>query len=301
MSVAETARTPSAEPPPSPTRSARVWRHLLRNPSGVAGLVLIVGLILVALAGPYLVHADPLKQALTQRLKGPSSGHLFGTDQLGRDILSRVVSGARISLQVGALVLLVAMTIGVTLGAIAGYVGGIVDEIIMRVTDVFLAFPTLVLAMVISAVLGKGIYNAMMAVGLVWWPWYARLVRAQVLAVKDADFIQAARSLGASPIRIIWKHLLPSTIATITVQASLDVGYAILATAGLSFIGLGAQPPTAEWGAMVAEGRKYLTTHWWVPMFPGLAILLSVMGINLLGDALRDALDPKAPGRHRKA
>jgi peptide/nickel transport system permease protein len=278
-----------------------VWRHLLRNPSGVAGLVLIVGLILVALAGPYLVHADPLKQALTQRLKGPSSGHLFGTDQLGRDILSRVVSGARISLQVGALVLLVAMTIGVTLGAIAGYAGGIVDEIIMRVTDVFLAFPTLVLAMVISAVLGKGIYNAMLAVGLVWWPWYARLVRAQVLAVKEADFIQAARSLGASPIRIIWKHLLPSTIATITVQASLDVGYAILATAGLSFIGLGAQPPTAEWGAMVAEGRKYLTTHWWVPMFPGLAILLSVMGINLLGDALRDALDPKAPGRHRKA
>jgi peptide/nickel transport system permease protein len=272
----------------------------MRNPSGVLGMILIAGLVVVALFGPYLVHYDPLRQQLTQRLMAPSAAHWFGTDHLGRDILARVVSGARISLQVGILVLFVAVTIGVALGALAGYLGGIVDEIIMRITDIFLAFPSLVLAMAISATLGKGIYNAMLAVGLVWWPWYARLVRGQFLTLRQVEFVEAARSVGASSLRIMWRHLLPNTFATIIVQASLDVGYAILSTAGLSFIGLGAQPPQPEWGSMVAEGRIYLTTHWWVPMFPGLAILFSVVGVNLLGDALRDALDPRV-SRSRKA
>lgn len=298
--MAQTVRLQQVETPADTPRRVRVWRQLMRNPSGVLGMILIAGLVVVALFGPYLVHYDPLRQQLTQRLMAPSAAHWFGTDHLGRDILARVVSGARISLQVGILVLFVAVTIGVALGALAGYLGGIVDEIIMRITDIFLAFPSLVLAMAISATLGKGIYNAMLAVGLVWWPWYARLVRGQFLTLRQVEFVEAARSVGASSLRIMWRHLLPNTFATIIVQASLDVGYAILSTAGLSFIGLGAQPPQPEWGSMVAEGRIYLTTHWWVPMFPGLAILFSVVGVNLLGDALRDALDPKV-SRSRKA
>jgi peptide/nickel transport system permease protein len=292
-----------------PTRSAvdeaaaperqqfKVWRRLLRNPSGVAGMVIMGIFLLVAVAGPYLVKTDPAAQDLPLRLQGPSSAHPFGTDQLGRDILTRVVYGTRISVQVGALVLFVAVTIGVPLGAIAGYAGGWVDEVIMRITDIFLSFPSIVLAMAISVVLGKGIYNAMLAVGLVWWPWYTRLVRGQILSLKQSDFIRAVESQGLSPFRIVWHHLLPNTLATITVQASLDVGYAILATAGLSFIGLGAQPPTPELGSMVAEGRQYLTTSWWVPMLPGLAIFFTVMGVNLFGDALRDAMDPREIGR----
>jgi len=292
-----------------PTRSAvdeaaaperqrfKVWRRLMRNPSGVAGMVIMGIFLLVAVAGPYLVKADPAAQDLPLRLQGPSSAHPFGTDQLGRDILTRVVYGTRISVQVGALVLFVAVTIGVPLGAIAGYTGGWVDEVIMRITDIFLSFPSIVLAMAISVVLGKGIYNAMLAVGLVWWPWYTRLVRGQILSLKQSDFIRAVESQGLSPFRIVWHHLLPNTLATITVQASLDVGYAILATAGLSFIGLGAQPPTPELGSMVAEGRQYLTTSWWVPMLPGLAIFFTVMGVNLFGDALRDAMDPREIGR----
>lgn len=298
--MAQTVRLQQVETPADTPRRVRVWRQLMRNPSGVLGMILIAGLVVVALFGPYLVHYDPLRQQLTQRLMAPSAAHWFGTDHLGRDILARVVSGARISLQVGILVLFVAVTIGVALGALAGYLGGIVDEIIMRITDIFLAFPSLVLAMAISATLGKGIYNAMLAVGLVWWPWYARLVRGQFLTLRQVEFVEAARSVGASSLRIMWRHLLPNTFATIIVQASLDVGYAILSTAGLSFIGLGAQPPQPEWGSMVAEGRIYLTTHWWVPMFPGLAILFSVVGVNLLGDALRDALDPRV-SRSRKA
>lgn len=275
----------------------KVWRRLMRNPSGVAGMVIMGIFLLVAVAGPYLVKADPAAQDLPLRLQGPSSAHPFGTDQLGRDILTRVVYGTRISVQVGALVLFVAVTIGVPLGAIAGYTGGWVDEVIMRITDIFLSFPSIVLAMAISVVLGKGIYNAMLAVGLVWWPWYTRLVRGQILSLKQSDFIRAVESQGLSPFRIVWHHLLPNTLATITVQASLDVGYAILATAGLSFIGLGAQPPTPELGSMVAEGRQYLTTSWWVPMLPGLAIFFTVMGVNLFGDALRDAMDPREIGR----
>lgn len=273
---------------------AGVVKKILRNPSGIAGVILMGLFVFVAVLGPLIVRVDPAEQNLRDRLMAPGAGHIFGTDQLGRDVFSRVVNGARISLQVGALVLVVAVTIGVALGALAGYAGGWVDEVIMRVTDIFLSFPSVVLAMTISAILGKGVYNAMLAVGLVWWPWYARLVRGQILSLKQADFILAAESQGLSPVHIIWRHLLPNTLATITVQASLDVGYAILTTAGLSFIGLGAQPPTPEWGAMVAEGRQYLTTNWWVPMLPGLAIFLTVMGVNLFGDALRDAMDPRS-------
>lgn len=279
---------------PVKSQRSRILRRLFRTPAGVIGMAILVVFVLVALLGPTLVGTDPKQQNLRNRLLPPSADHPFGTDHLGRDVMARVVSGARISLQVGVLVLGVAVSIGVSLGALAGYAGGWVDELIMRITDIFLSFPSVVLAMTIAAVLGKNIYNAMLAVGLVWWPWYARLVRGQILSLKNADFVQAAQSQGLSPWRIIWHHLLPNTMSTIIVQASLDVGYAILTTAGLSFIGLGAQPPTPEWGAMVAEGRQYLTTNWWVPMLPGLAIFFTVMGVNLFGDALRDAMDPRS-------
>lgn len=279
------------------SQARRVWNRLWKNPSGLIGMCIIAVFVMVALFGPMVVSRDPNVPALSARLKPPSPEHPFGTDQLGRDILSRVVHGASISLQVGGLVLFVAVSIGVTLGALAGFLGGWVDEAIMRVTDIFLSFPSVVLAMAVSAVLGRGIYNAMLAVGLVWWPWYARLIRSQILSLRETDFVKAATSLGLSRFRILWHHILPNTMSTVIVQASLDVGYAILATAGLSFIGLGAQPPTAEWGAMVSEGRQYLTTSWWVPMLPGLAIFFTVMGVNLFGDALRDALDPKRSRR----
>jgi peptide/nickel transport system permease protein len=275
------------------SEKSKIWARLIRNPSGLVGMTIIGVLVIVAVIGPYLVNVNPNEPHLAMRLNPPSKEHPFGTDQLGRDVFARVVYGARISVQVGALVLFVAVTIGVALGALAGYYGGWIDECIMRVTDIFLSFPSTVLAMAVSAVLGRGIYNAMLAVGLVWWPWYARLIRGQILSLKQADFVKAAESLGFTKFRILWHHVLPNTIGTIIVQASLDVGYAILTTAGLSFIGLGAQPPQAEWGAMVAEGRQYLTTSWWVPMLPGLAIFLTVMGVNLFGDALRDAMDPR--------
>ncbi|MDP2858589.1 MAG: ABC transporter permease [Bacillota bacterium] len=271
----------------------RVLRRLSRNPSGVAGFAMLVVFVLVAAFGPALLGIDPTEQTLRMRLMPPSPEHLFGTDHLGRDVLARVIHGARISLQVATLVILVAITIGVTLGAVAGYAGGLVDTVIMRVTDIFLSFPSTVLAMAIAVALGKGMYNAMLAVGLVWWPWYTRLVRGQMLSLRSADYVQAAESQGLSPFRIVWRHILPNTLSTIVVQASLDVGYAVLATAGLSFIGLGAQPPTPEWGVMVSEGRQYLTSYWWVPMLPGMAIFFTVMGVNLFGDALRDAMDPR--------
>ena len=279
---------------PTPARLRRpVWR---RSPLTVAGLALIVLLALIAVSAPLIAPADPLKQVLSTRLKPPSADHWLGTDQLGRDILSRMIYGARISLLIGTVVVGLAASIGTFVGLVAGYAGGWLDEGLMRVTDVFFAFPALILAMAISGALGPSLTNAMIAIAVVSWPVYARLVRAQVLSLREREFVEAARGLGASADRIVWQHILPNTLAPLLVQASFDMGGAILSAAGLSFIGFGTQPPTAEWGVMISEGRNYIATHSWLSLFPGLAILLTVAAFNLIGDGLRDALDPRLRG-----
>ena len=269
---------------------------LLRSPLTVAGLALILIFGLSALLAPVLAPMDPLEQNLSQRLEPPSPAHWLGMDQLGRDMLSRLLFGARISLIVGVGVVGTAGTFGTLVGLIAGYLGGLVDEALMRVTDIFLAFPALILAMAIAGALGPSLNNAMIAIAVVSWPVYARLVRGQVLSLREREFVEAARSLGASAPRILWRHILPNTLAPILVQASFDMGGAILSAAGLSFIGFGAQPPIPEWGVMISEGRKYISTQLWLSLFPGLAILFTVAAFNLIGDGLRDALDPRLRG-----
>ena len=270
-----------------------VWR---RSPLTVAGLALIILLALIAILAPFVAPTDPIKQVLITRLKPPSAEHWLGADQLGRDVLSRMIYGARISLLIGTVVVGLASSIGTFVGVIAGYAGGWLDEILMRLTDIFFAFPALILAMAISGALGPSLTNAMIAIAVVSWPVYARLVRAQVLLLREREFVEAARSLGASAERIIWQHILPNTLAPLMVQASFDMGGAILSAAGLSFIGFGAQPPTPEWGVMISEGRNYIATQPWLSLFPGLAILLTVAAFNLIGDGLRDALDPRLRG-----
>ena len=277
-----------------PVRSQRsTWR---RSPLTVAGLVLIAILALIAMSAPLIAPADPLKQVLSTRLEPPSTANWLGTDQLGRDVLSRMIYGSRISLLIGIVVVGLAGSVGTFVGLVAGYVGGWVDEALMRLTDVFFAFPALILAMAISGALGPSLTNAMIAIAIVSWPVYARLVRAQVLSLREREYVEAARSLGAPAERIVWSHILPNTLAPLLVQASFDMGGAILSAAGLSFIGFGTQPPTAEWGVMISEGRNYIATHSWLSLFPGLAILLTVAAFNLIGDGLRDALDPRLRG-----
>ena len=268
-------------------------RRLGHMPAAWIGGVIVLVLLAVALAGKAVAPSDPLRIVTADKLLSSSPAHLFGTDDLGRDLLSRVIAGARISLLVGALVLVIAMSVGVGLGLVAGYWGGWMDEAIMRTTDVFLSFPRLVLAIAIAATLGPGLYNAMVAVALSWWPWYTRLVRGQLLSLREEEFVLAVVSLGAGRPRILLRHLLPNVATTVVIQASIDFGYAILATASLSFIGLGAQPPTPEWGSMIAQARSYMIDAWWYPTFPGLAIFVTVLGFNLLGDAVRDAFDPR--------
>ncbi len=274
--------------------SLRALRHM---PAAWIGGAIVLALLIVAVLGGALALFDPLRIVPLNKLLPPSPAHPFGTDDLGRDLLSRVIAGARISLLVGVLVLAIAMTVGVGLGLIAGYWGGWTDEVIMRTTDVFLSFPRLVLAIAIAATLGPGLYNAMVAVALSWWPWYTRLVRGQLLSLREQEFILAVISLGAGRRRILLRHLLPNVATVVVIQASIDFGYAILATAGLSFIGLGAPPPTPEWGSMIAQARSYMIDAWWYPTFPGLAIFLAVLGFNLLGDAVRDAFDPRLRSR----
>jgi len=268
-------------------------RRLGHMPAAWIGGVIVLVLLAVALAGKAVAPSDPLRIVPADKLLSSSPAHLFGTDDLGRDLLSRVIAGARISLLVGALVLAIAMSVGVGLGLVAGYWGGWMDEAIMRTTDVFLAFPRLVLAIAIAATLGPGLYNAMVAVAVSWWPWYTRLVRGQLFSLREGEFVLAVVSLGAGRPRILLRHLLPNVATTVVIQASIDFGYAILATASLSFIGLGAQPPTPEWGSMIAQARSYMIDAWWYPTFPGLAIFVTVLGFNLLGDAVRDAFDPR--------
>lgn len=278
-----------------PQRSGIV--RALRQPTVVAGMFVLVLFVMAALLASFLSPVDPLAQDVVNGLLPPSAAHLLGTDKLGRDMLSRLLYGARISLFVGVVVVTLAGTTGTLVGLVAGYFGGWADELMMRITDIFFAFPALILAMAVAGALGPSLRNALLAISVVTWPVYARLIRGQVLALKQRDFIIAARALGVSELRIMLRHVLPNILAPLLVQASFDLGGAIISVAGLSFIGFGAQPPTPEWGVMVSEGRNYVATEWWVATEPAIAILLVVAGLNLLGDGLRDVLDPRLRNR----
>ncbi len=265
----------------------------------MAGLAIILFLVVVAILAPWIApYPDDATGAVhvTDSLQPPSWSHPFGTDDLGADVFSRVVFGARYSLAVGLAVVGLAALIGVPLGAISGFFGGWVNQVIMRITDIFLTIPGIVLALAIGAALGAGLLNATIALALTWWPGFCRLVQGQVLALKQQTFVDAARVVGTPERRIVFRHVLPNTMTPVLVKISMDIGFAILSAAGLSFIGVGAQPPTPEWGAMVSLGRLYMPDWWWVATFPGLAIFLAVFAFNMLGDGMRDALDPRAHG-----
>jgi peptide/nickel transport system permease protein len=288
--------TATVDDSPSAVRRKQMRRQLGRlfgNPLSAIGLTLSGLFILMALAAPLLAPHDPLAMDPSNRLAAPSARHWFGTDDGGRDILARIVYGTRSSLLTALGILSLASVIGTSIGLAAGYFGGWIDEALMRITDMFLAFPALVLAMGLAAALGPSLFNAMLATAVVWWPWYARLVRGQALHLKNEAFVEAARVAGASGLRIAVRHVLRNCLTPIIVQMSLDIGYAILTLSSLSFIGLGAQPPTPEWGSMVSIGRDYFLDQWWIVTFPGLAIFLSVMAFNLLGDGLQEALSPR--------
>lgn len=266
-------------------------RFLRRSPLAVIGILIVLVSIIIALTSQWITPYDPIGIDLKNKLVEPSAQHVFGTDDMGRDVLSRVLAGTKVSLLSAFIIISISMIFGTIVGMIAGYSGGWVDDILMRLTDIFLAFPAFILAMAISATLGASLQNALIAISTVWWPWYARLVRGQVLSIRKLEYVQAAESVGVKPARIIFRHILPNAFGPVIVQGTLDVGNAILLTSSLSFIGLGAQPPTPEWGAMVSVGRLYFLSYWWVPTMPGLAILICVVGFNLLGDAIRDFFD----------
>jgi len=267
-------------------------RRFFRNRGATAGLIVVLGLILMAIFAPVLTPYEPFE--ISERLlEPPSSEHILGTDPLGRDLLSMIIIGSRISLQVGLIAVGIALVVGTTLGLIAGYLEGWVDNVIMRFMDVLLAFPGILLALVIIAVLGSGLFNVMIAIGIATIPTYTRLVRGETLSVKQNEFTMAARAQGANLGRILFRHILPNVAAPVIVTSTLGVAGAILAAAGLSFIGLGPSPPTAEWGAILAQSRQYIRRAWWLVTFPGIAITVTVLSINMVGDGLRDALDPQ--------
>ncbi|MDY0276003.1 MAG: ABC transporter permease subunit [Desulfomicrobium sp.] len=268
-------------------------RILSRNPSAVLGGMIIMTMAFLALAAPFIAPYDPIMLSLPDRLQSPGSAHFFGTDELGRDIFSRILYGARISLTIGLLVVGVAGITGSLIGAVAGYFGGVIDNVIMRCMDVILSFPALVLALSLAAAMGPSLVNAILATAVVMIPKFARLVRGEALAIREMPFVAASRVAGAGHLRIIFRHILPNCLNAAIVLATLTLGDAILIAASLSFIGLGAQPPTPEWGAMIASGRKFLMDQWWYATFPGLFILVTVIGFNIFGDAVRDVLDPR--------
>lgn len=273
----------------------RTLRLLLHNRMAVFGALLVLAWVLAAVLAPWIAPYDPIDQNVRLRLRAPSAEHWMGLDGLGRDVFSRVLYGGRISLPVAAFVVVIASIFGTLYGAVAAFSGGRSDEGAMRLVDIVLAFPSLVLAMAIAAALGPSIRNSMLAMLIVWWPPYARLARGQVLALKARDFVTAARALGVSPLRIVLRHVLPNAVAPSLVLMTMDFGNAIVITAALSFLGLGAVPPTPEWGSMVAEGRE-LMQQWWISTFPGLAIFAVAIGCNFLGDGLRDVVDPRLRG-----
>jgi peptide/nickel transport system permease protein len=260
------------------------------------GLAIVVLVLLLAVFGPLIAPYTPDQTDLFAILQGPSSHHWFGTDNIGRDLFSRVLVGTRISVEVAVIILSLSVIFGTFLGIISGLVGGFVDEVIMRITDLFLAFPGFILAAAIAATLGPSLQHTVLALAVVFWPWYTRLIRGQVLSLREREFVLASRVAGGGTTWIATRHLGRNVLPLITVQVSLDFGYAILATSALSFLGLGAQPPTPEWGAIITEGRSFIQTAWWWTTFPGLALAVTILGFNLLGDGLRDWIDPRLQG-----
>lgn len=271
----------------------RRWRAFTQNWLGVVGLIIVLTLITMAIFAPLIAPYDPLAQNLSQRLQPISWAHWCGTDSLGRDIFSRIVYGSRVTLLIVGLVVVTVGPLGLILGCVAGYYGGAVDRILMRVTDIVLAFPKLILALAFVAALGPGLENAIIAIAITSWPPYARVARTETMVIRNSDFIAAAKLQGASSLRIIMLHVVPLCVPSVIVRSTLDMAGVILTAAGLGFLGLGAQPPTPEWGAMIAAGREQIFDQWWVATFPGLAICIVALGFNLLGDGVRDALDAR--------
>ena len=278
-------------------RSSRRIHQFTQNKLNLIGLILVGLIVVSAVFAPIIAPYGPAEQDLLNRLEGPSIEHPMGTDQLGRDLFSRLLYGARISLGIAVSVVAITLIIGTVVGVIAGYWGGWVDEALMRFVDILLAFPGILLALVIAGILGPSLVNIMIALAVVGWTQYARVIRGSVLSVKEKEFVKASELMGVSRPRIILRHIVPNVVSPVIVLATMDMAYVILGTAGLSFLGLGAQPPTPEWGTMLSAGRNYIQTAWWVVNFPGVAIMITVLGFNLLGDGLRDVLDPKEEGR----
>jgi peptide/nickel transport system permease protein len=279
-------------------RAYVTWGRFAANRLAVIGMLIILGLIVLAVFAPWLAPHSPYVGDLAKaRLLPPDAVHWLGTDDQGRDILSRLIYGSRLTLQVVVLVAIIAAPLGLLVGTVAGYAGGWVDAVLMRITDIFLAFPKLVLALAFVAALGPGIGNAIIAIAITSWPPYARIARAETLTVRNSDYISAVRLMGASPWRIVLRHIMPLCISSLIVRVTLDMAGIILTAAGLGFLGLGAQPPLPEWGAMIASGRRFILDQWWVAAMPGFAILVVSLGFNLLGDGLRDALDPRGSGQ----
>ncbi|HZT52243.1 MAG TPA: ABC transporter permease [Stellaceae bacterium] len=292
MSIAS-ARAPRSAAEARLRELAAAARALAANPAGLAGLAIVLLLVLLALAAPVLAPDDPNRQDLALRLAPPGALHWLGTDELGRDILSRLLYGSRITLAIAAAVAATVPLAGLAAGCAAGFFGGIADAVLMRTADVFLAFPRLILALALVAAMGPGLAHAMLAIALAAWPPYARLARAETLALRGREFVEAARLAGASPARLLVRHIAPLCLPSLIVRASLDMAGVILTAAGLGFLGLGVAPPTAEWGAMIAAGRRFMLDQWWVAAAPGVAIAVAALGFNLLGEGLRDVLDPR--------
>ena len=294
MSDLSTVAEGAVAPPPHRDRSRRRWlRRLARSTPFVAGALIVATMVLTSIAAPLITPYNPVRMSAADRFQGPSLEHPFGTDQLGRDVLARVLHGGRMSLPMGIAPIAVAAVAGLILGLLAGYAGGRLDLVIMRIADVWIAFPPILLAMAIVTVLGTGLVNIMIALGIAWVPYYARMVRASVLEAKERVYVDAAHALGSRDLRIVVRHVLPNVLTPIMVMSSMGVANAILAGAALSFLGLGAQAPAPEWGTSLADARQFMRLAWWIGFFPGLAIALTVLGANLMGDGLRDALDPK--------
>jgi peptide/nickel transport system permease protein len=299
-----TLRAWLTDPSPASRRQARLgqtylaWLRIRGNSLAVTGLVIVTVLLVVAALAPWIAPHDPFAQDLSRRLLPPGTpGNWLGTDDFGRDILSRIIYGSRITLYIIALVAVTAPVLGLMVGTVAGYFGGWVDAVLMRITDIFLAFPRLILALALVAVLGPGIENAVLAIALTAWPPYARVARAETLTVRNSDYIAAVRLQGAGAARIISGHVVPMCLPSVIIRVTLDMAGVILIAAGLGFLGLGVQPPLPEWGLMISSGRKFLFEQWWVATMPGLAIFVVSLGFNLLGDGLRDVLDPRSAGK----